>query len=70
MQLGGRSDIGPVGEGDMTAVGQTLGDPGLEHPARAGPRDVPTGLGARQRAGKQPPVQRRGTRSRAGQTGG
>jgi hypothetical protein len=28
----------------MTAVGQTLGDPGLEHPARAGRRDVPTGL--------------------------
>ena len=28
------------------------------------------GTGARQRAGKQPPVQRRGTRSRAGQTGG
>ena len=39
-----RGDIGPVGEGDMTAVGQTLGDPGLEHPARAGRRDVPTGL--------------------------
>jgi hypothetical protein len=37
--------------------------------ARAGRRDVPTGL-ARQRAGKQPPVQRRGTRSRAGQTRG
>ena len=25
----------------MTAVGQTLGDPGLDHPARAGRRDVP-----------------------------
>jgi hypothetical protein len=42
--LAASADIGPVGEDDMTAVGRTLGDPGLEHPARAGRRDVPTGL--------------------------
>jgi hypothetical protein len=39
-----RGDIGPVGEDDMTAVRQPLGDPGLERPARAGRSDVPTGL--------------------------